>query len=322
MNTDVLFYSSTVVSVIGLFANLLCVILFSIIIKKCNTNGKMYNYLLLKSICDFILFVGYFFDPILNFHNLNLDKTYFYQLYFKYFCHYLNPLLVLYSIWFEVLATIDCYLTIENKYRFLLTKKAFIWSSFVNIIFFFLFYSSKLCVYQILQVNGTNNSTLLNEKHLYKTIKTHLYFGTFYKTLTFLYLFFRDIINNCLLIFFNIMIYLTLKRVVANRKKILKSNKASLLDSIKNQRNKSKMIYFSFINSLLFHSPDFVTCVYGKHHMAHSIFWVFYGNISFQLLMFSFAVPFFIYFTFNKVFANHFFKLVRLNRSINQIESI
>jgi hypothetical protein len=307
LNLRVPIFTESFISVLGFILSTLCVVTFCEINKRFKTSGQMYKYLLMKSICDFILFSSLILHIVYNYSSYHLHYTYILQFNFKYLYRFLNQLLMLYSVYFELLATIDCYLSIGNKYKFLLSKKAFYLSSFLNIFLFFIFYIGKIFVYEIIPFNSS-----ISSKVLYKTVKNSLYFSYFYKILSILFLVFRDILSFILLLIFNILIFLNIKKLSA-KKRLLKNNKA-LLVSIKAQENKVKMIYLSAFNSILLHLPSIVENLYGKYQKGD--FWTYYDSFSFNVIIISYCTPFIIYTLFNKVFRDHLLKLLNFKRVI------
>jgi hypothetical protein len=286
--------------IFGFIVNLLCIIVFTMINQKFKTNGQMYKYLLMKSIIDFIFFSIFLVKQYYELSSYRIHFSFFLQFFYVYVFHFLVPLLGIYSIYFDILATIDCYLSIENKYQHLLTKKAFYITSSFNLIFFFIFYFGKLFVYKIVPFGD-----------LYRFEKTYLYFNYFYKTLTILFLIFRDVIGTFLMVSFNVLIFLSLKKLT-ERKKTLRNNDA-LVRSIEAEQNKVKMIYFSTINFIVFHFPDVIYNIYGK--FSKSKFWPTYLEFSNFIINLSFATPFIIYILFNKTFRFYFMKLIRMKQS-------
>jgi hypothetical protein len=288
------------ISIFGFIANLFCVIVFSRINDKFHTNGQMYKYFLMKSILDFMIFIIFLIKQIEYRSPDNIHYNFWFQVFDLYFYHFFELLFKIYSVYFEILATIDCYLSIEKKYQHLLTKKAFYITSSFNLIFFFIFYFGKLFVYKIVPFGD-----------LYRFEKTYLYFNYFYKTLTILFLIFRDVIGTFLMVSFNVLIFLSLKKLT-ERKKTLRNNDA-LVRSIEAEQNKVKMIYFSTINFIVFHFPDVIYNIYGK--FSKSKFWPTYLEFSNFIINLSFATPFIIYILFNKTFRFYFMKLIRMKQS-------
>jgi hypothetical protein len=288
------------ISIFGFIANLFCVIVFSRINDKFHTNGQMYKYFLMKSILDFMIFIIFLIKQIEYRSPDNIHYNFWFQVFDLYFYHFFELLFKIYSVYFEILATIDCYLSIEKKYQHLLTKKAFYITSSFNLIFFFIFYFGKLFVYKMVPFGD-----------LYTFEKTSLYTNYFYRTLTILYLLLRDIIGSILMITFNMLIFSSLKKLTA--RKIILHNDKALLNSIKAEENKVKMIYFSAVNFVLLHLPDVIRNVYGK--FTKSKFWSTYLEFSNIILNLSYVTPLIIYILFNKTFRFYFLKLIRMKQS-------
>jgi hypothetical protein len=287
------------ITIVGLITNLLCIIVFSMINKTFKTNGQMYKYLLMKAICDFF---GFMLLAMNVYYEMCLDQmcnSFILEFSNIYLIHFLYLIIELYSAYFEVLGTIDCYLSIKNKHKQFLSKKVFKLSSTFIIVFFFVFYSGKLCVYKI-KYNA--------DTHEYYHVKTPLYFSIFYRTLSLLHLFFIDILGLFLCILFNILIFLSIKKM--SEKKKLLSNNLVLIKTIEAQENKVKMIYVSTLSHILLHFANFIYDAYGKY--TKTTFWTDFSKISFLIFAMSYAIPFFIYVLFNNKFREYFFKLIRI----------
>jgi hypothetical protein len=288
------------ITCLGLTTNLLCIIVFSMINRTIRTNGQMYKYFLMKSICDFIIFIIYALYQTYLRSPFTIHYSIWFQIYYKYLFHFLCTLLKIYSIYFEILATADCFFSIQDKYKFLLTKKTFFCSSLCNFIFFFVFYIGKFFVYEIIPFKDD----------YYETIKTDLYYNGFYKILSIIYMIFRDIIGAFLMVLFNVLIFLNLKRN-SNRKKNLKNNGA-LLKAMKAEKNKAKMIYLTCVNHFVFHIPSIIYNLQGKY--VKSQFWTIYDQIKNNIIIFSYTTPFLIYILYNIVFRHYFLVLIRIKQ--------
>jgi hypothetical protein len=302
-------YEEMVIATLGFVLNFCCIITLRRICGKLKSNSQMYGYLLIKSICDFMYFTTALFETIYFSLSDHLKHAYFFQLCFKYIFHYFDSAIMLSSVYFEVLGTIDCFLSIQNKYKLFLTKKAFYSSSFLCLFSIFIFYSAKFHVYRIVPFD-VNSAITFNASrvHFYKTIKTDLYFNYFYKTIASISSFLRDILGTFLLILFNIFIFLDLKQMTAKKKDLRCS--LAILKSIKAHEKKVKMIYFSAINSLLLHSPTILLDFYLKYQKTN--FAAYYDSVSYNILMLSYVTPFIIYISFNKIFRKNFMILIRM----------
>jgi hypothetical protein len=287
--------------VLGFITNLLCIIVFSLICKTFRNNGQMYKYLLMKSICDLIYFTIYILNESAGIAPDEIHYILFFQIIDKYFSHFMVSLLEAYSIYFEILATIDCYVSIENKHKSLLTKKAFYISTLMNLTIFPFIYCAKLLVYSI-KPKG----------EFYKMVKTPLYYSKFYEAFTILYLIIRDFLGSILMIYFNILIVYKLKKMT-KLKELMGHNKARLR-ALEAQKKKVTMIQVSCINYILFHIPSVTHHIYGKYHVSYS-FWLVFGSFKSVFFNFSYATPFIIYFLFNTVFQQYFLRLIRLKQS-------
>jgi hypothetical protein len=281
--------------------NILCIIVFTMINKSLRTNGQMYKYLLMKSICDFIIAIIYLLNQYYIKAPFSIYYSFWLQIFEKYIYRFFSGLLKTYSIYFEIMATIDCFLSIENKYKFLISKKAFYFNSFFIFLFFIPFYGVKLFVYDIVHF----------DTDYYLLTKNNLYLSYFYEIFTFIHSFFRDILGTILLIFFNFLIFLKLK-MNSRRKKELRNNSAHA-KAMNVEKNKAKMIYASGSNHFLFHFPSIIYNLRGKY--IASEFWDIYNDFKNILIILSYTTPFIIYILFNRVFQKHFLTLIRIKRN-------
>jgi hypothetical protein len=296
-----------VIAIVGTITNLCCIIVFTMINRAFKTNGQMFKYFLMKSICDFVYFIIFSIEKYHDLCSDDIRQSLVLQIIYVYLFHFLSRIFGLYSIYFDILGTIDCYLSIKNKYKQFLTKKVFYLSSSFIVVFFFVFYCGKLFVYRITPIGD----------HQYQHEKTSLYKSAFYRTLSLAYIIFRDILGSLLSILFNILIFLNIKKISEN-KKHLKNNEA-LIKSIEAQENKVKMIYISTLNQVLFHLPNVIHNIYGKY--IGSKFWTNFAYFSNTIYSLSYVTPFFIYFLFNNKFHDYFLKLIRIKQNSRDVYS-
>jgi hypothetical protein len=292
-------YIEFAINIFGFFSNLFSMIIFYLICKKFTTNGQMYKYFLMKSICDFIFFIIYPVNQLYNMFCID-SCSYSFQIFKKYFFSYFISVIEAYSIYFEILATVDCYLSIKNKHKSLLTKRAFFISSSINFVIFPIIHCGKIFVFSILPSGN-----------YYVIFKTSLYFSNFYKLFSILIIFLRDFLGFFLMFLFNVLIFLNLKSV-AKKKKTMRNSQAHIR-SIEATEKKAKMIYVCCLNNFIFHLPSIVYNVYGKYYIND--FWTIFSAFKSVLFVFSYATPFIIYIIFNKIFQECFLKLACVNRN-------
>jgi hypothetical protein len=293
-------YIKTVITIIGLCLLFMCVILFSKIIRNYQLNNKMFHYLLMKSICDFIFFLIYVIDLSFLCPSCQLLKDYYFmQLFDKYVVHFLKQIVEICSVVFEILATADCYISIINKYNFLLTRKTCIISSLLNVFLIFFFYFGKIFVYKIVQTSPGK----------YENTKADLYHSFYYKSLSYIYAFIRDILCSALLVFFNILIFIQIKDATKRKLMIVKSE-LSQTTALTAKTKKLKLIFYSASSYILLHLMPIVKTTYGKFHEIN-LFWYTFDSFEGSFILFSYVLPFFLYIYFNNVFRQNFLNFIK-----------
>lgn len=276
------YYSNLIIIIFGFITNLICIIIFINIIKRSTTDIRMFNYLFMKSICDFLLFALAIIHPLNNCSHSRLCSIYFFKLYDDLYLHWIDPSLTIASVYFEVLATIVCYLSLKNRFSFLFKKKSFYLNSFIILFISFLLNFPKVYYHQISQ-------TLLLRFVSYS-----------FSTL-------RDIISTIILIYVNILIFIEIKKLIMF--KIEHKNQKTLLVSILAKKRKTKMIIVLAINCIIFHAPIVLWQFYGQFNIKNK-YWEIYLNFAINTLWFSYATPFFIYIIFNNIFRSTFFEFI------------
>jgi hypothetical protein len=297
---DVSSYMKMVLTIIGLVALFICIIIFSSIIRHDQANNKMFHYLLMKSICDFCYYFIYFVDIFYLCSSCQIVKSYYFmQLFDKYAVHFLKQVFGNCTVLFEIFATIDCFISINNKYTFLSTNRTFFLVSFLNFFMFSCLFFCKIFIYRIVQVTPGH----------YKTIETNLYHSSFFKIISYFYSFTRDILSSVLLILFNILIFMEIKKIAERKLKILQSDESKAI-AFKAKSKKFKMILYTAISHVMIHTIAAIKTTYGKFH-ASNMFWycinVFEGNG----ILLSYLIPFFLYIHFNNVFRRKFLSLFK-----------
>jgi hypothetical protein len=305
-------------NIYGCLANFVCILVFIKILTNHKSQSRMFDYLLLKSIIDFLTFFLNSFKAFSYFFTFSILHSYSYQIYYKYCSHFLMQVLKLSSYNYELLATIDCYLFIKtNKYLFIKMRKKFKLFSFLSLILVFVFYFGKLFVYKIVSIN--DNSTLST---YYITIKTPLYYNDYYKTISILYFIFRDFSGSILLILFNTSILFEFFKL-SQRKKRLKVTTTTRNDRIiSDMKRIIKMIIFSSMNFIILHAPEAAFSVYGKYSLENKKFWLFYSEIGGELVNLSYATPLIIYASVNNVFKSFCLDLLKCRRSRSTMTTI
>jgi hypothetical protein len=290
-------YSTYLIAPAGLILNTICVPIFYKIIKSepANIQSNLFRFYLSKSVCDLIY-------PILVLlklpHNSECYDYYILQL-LSLFNEFLIGFVMLLSVLFEILASIDCLLMISRKFQQLRTTFCFKITMIISIISIslaympFLFYS-KINVIEDYSSNLTVHYQYNLTTHNLKVYRFHL---SFLASL-------RDGSSILISIFFNILIIIFLHKTFKRKLKV-QSEKHRTSVRINTQRaelNKVKMVIFTSLVYLL-HLPSFFRYIFNL-----KVGTCFY-SMSLMCIRISYAIPFFSYFLFNNNFRKFFLKI-------------
>jgi hypothetical protein len=319
INDLISIYISEIIYVLGFLLNLICTIVFIKITTKSHQitpslsqplssqpslpprlqmNGKkMYNYFLLKSILDSSMFFLAIFEIFYNCNECRLG--YGIQFYNKYYNHYLSSCMKVLSNSFEILATLDCYVSITKRFNFLMSKKWFIVNSLTVTFISFTIYFTKIFVYEIVK----------DEKKMgwFHLKKTELYFSQFYKVTSTICTLYRDCLTSLILFILNLFILIELKNVWKMKLRLGNSN-STLIYALKAKEKKIRMIFFLCLNVVILHFPIIVTNFYGKFQKDNKL-WQCYEIIAKNLYDLSYLNSFIIYTFFNNIFRKQLFDL-------------
>jgi hypothetical protein len=293
-------YIKTFITITGSVALLICIIIFSSIIRTEQTRHKMFHYLLMKSICDFCYYFIYLVDIFIFCPSCHLVKNYYFlEIFDKYTVHFLKQIIGNCTVFFEIFATIDCFILIKNKYTFLLSKKTFLIASLLNIVIFSCIFIPKLFLYTIVQISPDE----------YEAVRTPFYNSLFFKILSFFYSFIRDILCSVLLILFNILIFLEIKKITKQKERILQSDESKAI-AFKAKSKKFKMILYTAISYVIIHTIAAIKTTYGKFQTFNK-FWYCLNAFEGNGILLSYLIPFFLYIHFNNIFRRRLFSLFR-----------
>jgi hypothetical protein len=109
-------YMITIVSVIGIVVNTWCVVVFSMIIHKEKLSNHMFKYLLLKALHVDVQFLVQVFAPLYYCTTCSTYQTYASQFWYIWFYYYVECINELCSGFYDVAATFDCLITINQKF--------------------------------------------------------------------------------------------------------------------------------------------------------------------------------------------------------------
>jgi hypothetical protein len=253
------------------------------------SSSIMYKYLLLKGICDTISSLNQIFILLLH----NNEKTLVYSIWSLYFNLYFTKSFYLASGFFEIAASFNCAISIENKLKWLQTKISFYITTIGLFTFCFIFQSFYFVCKRIEKYQYSSNGTVIihyifveHNEYFYIEEPLELYTSIL-----------RDIV--CLLILIILNAYILIKMIqIRKRRTHLQSNIQSINRSRQAVRRKTKMILLLFILYTFGHLPYTIVHLNLLSYVDKE-YALYYAEI---FLAISFSASFFIYFFFDRKF--------------------
>jgi hypothetical protein len=304
-------YIIPAMNIIGLFTNLISLTIFIIINKENRTNNKIFYYCLLKTVCDFIYNLIYSLFEFINVRDLEGEiRTA--KLFFIFINFYLKYVLCFASAAFEIMATFDCAISINQKIKWIQTKLSFISITISIVLFSFLIEIFNLISNKI---KRNEYIDILNTTHIRYVISDHIYGkdSLLYK-LELIENTLRDVVSMNILFILNIYILVKLVEIRKRKNNLKAQNKQSSFRSISNSAEcrKMKMIITFFILQIIGHYPYFLTELSRKQTLFSLKATNYLKTTSDILYQLPIMTPFFIYFFFNNQFRNVFVTKLRL----------
>jgi hypothetical protein len=288
----------SIINLISFLMNFISVLVFLKILKdKRRTNERessslMYKYLLFKSICDTI---SSLIKILIIFFKSNIDRsTLIGSIWTLFFDFYFTQSFYLASGFFEIAATFNCAISIENKLKWLQTKLSFYITTIGLFAFCFVYQSFYFVFKHIEKSESFNNKTsyYINDNYKYYSILENFELST---------LIIRDLVCLVLLVIINTFILFKMVQI-RKRRSHLQSNSqsANRISSRQAEYRKIKMIVSLFIVYTLGHLP-FILFQLGvfTYNMKLDNYGRFYTEI---ILTISLSASFFIYTFFDKKF--------------------
>jgi hypothetical protein len=300
--TIVINYLDRVILYSGTINTIVCIAVWAKIVKTDSSanNSQMFRYLLLKSIIDVLIFLIRASEVIYFSEILHINQTLIMKIWFLWFYLYAQSVFVITSGMLEVIATFTCYIAISNKLEILKTKLSFYMISLTIILSASLFNIYILFSENIVRdesLNGTNSYSL-NETNFYRT--------NFYENLQHINRILKDIVPLIGLVIFNTLIFVILHKTSKN-KKVLLSNKPItgqiVSTALHAEVNKFKMILLVSLNYIIFRLPYVVLRL--RSRKRDNEVECYYHIFSIFLYDFSFYLPIFFYYSFNKKFEKY-----------------
>jgi hypothetical protein len=308
---DEIYYIYVVFHLMSLITNMICLIVFIKILKTMRNqdSNQMFKYLLIKSICDILPGMFNLLEPIYYYPVIN--QSYFMQVWFIWFNQYLSNVFYLASGLFEIAASFDCAISIENNLKWCRNKLSFVITALVIFAFCASFLSYHVFGYQIFETTDyemSANGTRI-KLHNYEAIRELKYENLDYN-LDKAEVFVRDF--AVLFILFIINIYIIYKMVqIRKRKSQLQSTRnANVIAAEQAESRKIKMILFLCIFYIFGHFPLTIEYIFFTTS-SYKIEFIFY-----ILFYISYSFPLLAYYLFNQKFK--FFISNAFKRNNNQ----
>jgi hypothetical protein len=300
--TDIVeIYLSLIVNVIGTFLNLINVCVYCIILKRTKPERHMIRYLLAKSGCDLLITFLTCFNPFLIW-DPTLEYKFFRNVWSLFIYEYTSRALMLTSSFFEVAATFDCAISIQNKMKWCAKRTSFYVTLVIVIVVSFLFMAYIPVfekIYKLKKVNNLNQTITIYISYYTEFIFDHPYIISIYlKVESYL----RGLILLLILVAINIYILFIMFKV-RKRKEMLTSNSRNiginpLISSAeKAERRKIKMIIFLLF---LYFFGNFLTFI--LYFISDNTLYYFCFIFADLFIYLAYALPFVGYFLFNTNF--------------------
>jgi hypothetical protein len=296
----ILYYGTVVIPILGVIANFICTFIFITILRtqSNNNSGHMFKFLLGKSICDALNMIISSLYIFFSDNNSVTHPTYIAHFYYLYFFIYTYNVLVMISTYFEILATIDCYLIISKKWKFFQKNSIFYLLCFIVIIL-----SALAPLYYFFKYEIVLN-TKLNLEYEQKT--TSLVHSKFYKCLVLALLIPRDILSLIILLITNVFILFELKKSTRRRRILNNGHSSTMIDTA--LIAEKKKVYMILCASLIYllHIPSLLQ----KLDLSFISSLKYYFNIKECLMDLSLSISIVPYIIFNNTFKKFFYKFI------------
>ena len=205
-----------IVSFIGFLLNLLCAFVYRNILKT-QPENKMYNYLIVNSVSNSIAMLIDSFAPVaLCGNSCNISHTYAAQVFYLYGFIYLADVFETFSSLIDIVITIDRYVTINNRMKFLkkINHKKIITTVFIFCFIYYIPFIAKKRISSIAKpLKETTKSQNLGSKIFsYITISSEFGKSDFGKYFIFIQIAISEVLLLCIMIGFNVQLAYSLKR--------------------------------------------------------------------------------------------------------------
>jgi hypothetical protein len=285
-------YIMNIVSIFGIIANLICIMIFIKIIKTTQSQGNMYKYFLMKSIMDCLTLIINSFQYLKYCSNCDMAHSYLIQIWYIWFYFYFAYIVESSSVIFEMAAILDCYIRIKSIFKCCQTNLFFylfcIFVIAINVIINLLMPLS----FQITSEIGNNNETFYNADY-------NDFGKSSYASISFFNSLIKDGLFFLIIFILNVMILTLLKSTTDRRRSLGGNNNTLSSTSLVAERKKIIMIAATGLNYMIGHFPIIYWCVsfaFSNETLnCYSLFFL-------VLYYISFADSIFFYFFFNNIF--------------------
>ena len=218
-NDFIFTYILPIVSSIGFFLSLLCLIIFSNSIFK----EKLYSYLKIETIFCATYLIIQSLRPIHSCAKCQVSSSIVSQIYYLYFAVYVVSICEFSAFAFQIFAAINCYRMIirmknETKVFFKIPLKMV---CFLTVVFSCTLFSFQLIEYEIIAIKVEGNFT---SSIKYITNCTQFWFSDFRKICEITAIIIRDIIGTICLLTINLILFINLNITIKRKRSLLSSN--------------------------------------------------------------------------------------------------
>lgn len=316
-------YVLPALSVLGVFTNAYCVLVFALIVRYEPPNGHMFKYLLLKAVHDTVQFVVQSFAPLYYCTMCGTAGTYAEQVWFVGFFYYVESINELASGLFDVTATLDCYLNIKQKLGCCRTKLTLYAVVVLATVYPCLFYVFLFFQFAIVRVSSGNETASASSDYYYKYELSDFAYSEADVVFRFIHGIVRDVLILVALLVLNAMLVLTMHNATRKRieltggaqvaaRKVSNSamqlgaghhgerhNSVLVRQAVQAEHNVRVMMLANGLNYLLGHVWSFVAyCALLEPSVFRSCF----VQIALGPFYASYVTPFFVYLACNKKF--------------------
>jgi hypothetical protein len=324
------FYIIPPICFITVITNSLCFVIFVKIIKSLQRRSRnsstnlMFKYLLMKSVCDILPGLFNIIIPAFVCSKCRSSSSFIMQIWFIYFNQFLSEGFYLASGCFEIVASINCAISIDKQMKWCENKITFILINIVITLLSFGIFSIYFKIYSIYGVETTmgytNYTLIINETIVdyeqRKIIQNNYYINfdpnyvNIYININKIEVILRDVIVVGVL--FVINVYIIIKLVLIRRMKHQLQSNATNSDNTSQNRasqraenRRIKMIIFMFIVYFFGHFPTIFQIFFIRRDYILEL-------VGLITLYASYSSSLFVYLLFNNQFKVIFLNTFKL----------